>query len=112
MPHKTTLPDDECLTYCCAPAVAWLRDADQILLVDPARKQFWPIRGAEAAIWDFMILAYPYEKIVRFLSLLLGTSTGEAKKIFLAVLRDWQRRGVIQVVEENKRGESGNHDRL
>jgi hypothetical protein len=108
MTHKTTLPDNQWLTYGCAPAITWLRDADQILLIDAEREQFWSLRGVEAAIWDLMILAYPYEKTVHLLSLLLRNSTDEAEKVFLTTLDSWHYAGIIQVVEENKRGESSN----
>ncbi len=106
MADKTTLSGGEWLTYRCAPAITWLREANQILLVDVERGRFWFIHGLEAAIWDFLALAYPYEKIVRFLSLLLRTSTGEAEKTLLAALRGWQGLGIVQIVEEGKREQS------
>jgi hypothetical protein len=109
---KTTPSGDDWLTCRCAPSIAWLRDDGQTLLVDAEREQFWSIHGVEAAIWDFLALAHPYEKIVRFLSLLMTASTDEAERTFLAVLRDWQRTGIVQVVKEGERGQSGDQRRL
>ncbi len=99
MPHS-----DDRLIYHCAPAITWLRDADQTLLVDAERGRLWAIRGVEAAIWDFLTFAYPYEKIVHFLSLLMRASIDEAERTFLAALRGWHRRGIVQVVKESERG--------
>ena len=112
MTDKMTPSAGEELTYRCAPAIAWLRDADQILLVDGQRGLSWFIRGVEAAIWDWLCLAYPYPRIVRFVSLLLRTSTEEAERRLLATLRGWREAGILYVVEGSERGESGHQRRL
>lgn len=109
---KTTPHGDGRLIYRCAPAITWLRDADRTLLVDAERGQSWPIHGVEAAIWDFLTLAYPYEKIVHFLSLLMTASSAEAERTLLAALRGWQRTGIVQIVKEGERGQSGDQRRL
>ncbi len=104
MLDKATHPSDEWLAYRCTPAITWVKDANQILLVDAEREQFWFIQGVEAAIWDFLALAYPYEKIVHFLSLMQDTSTDEAEKTLRASLFGWQKAGIVQLVGESKRG--------
>jgi hypothetical protein len=92
----------------CAPTINWLRDTDQVFLLDTESGQYWSIRGIEMAMWDFMTLAYPYEKIVRFLSLFLETSPAEAEKVFITTLCNWQEVGIIQITGEQKRDQSGN----
>jgi hypothetical protein len=109
---ETTLPRDKWPMYRCAPAIAWLRDADQTLLVDAERGQFWSIRGVEAAIWDLLTLNYPYEKIVPFLSLLMRVRTDEAEGMFLAVLRGWQEAGVVQIRGEGRSDQPGDQRRM
>lgn len=109
---NVTRPGGEWLAYRCAPAITWVKDTDQILLVDAEREQFWLIQGVEAAIWDFLALAYPYEKIVRFLSLIQSISTDEAEETLQLALCSWQRAGIVQLEEESKRGQSGHQCRL
>jgi len=101
---KATHPSDEWLAYRCTPAITWVKDADQILLIDAEREQFWFIQGVEAVIWDFLALAYPYEKIVHFLSLMHSTSTDEAEETLHLALCGWRRAGIVQLVGESKRG--------
>jgi hypothetical protein len=104
---KIASPDDAGLVYDCASDITWVRDADRILLVDAKKEQFWSLQGVEAAMWDWLTLAYPYEKIVRFLSLLSRVPAGEAERKFLTTLRGWQELGIVQAVEEKNRGEPG-----
>ncbi len=103
----TTPPAGTWLAYRCAPAIAWLRDAGQILLIDVDTGQSWRIRGVEAAIWDFLTLAYPYARIVRFVSLLLRTPIDEAERTLLATLHGWQSAGIVQTIRKDDCGEPG-----
>jgi hypothetical protein len=103
----TPLPGDEGPVYQCAPGITWLRDADHMLLVEEERGQSWLMRGTQAAVWDFLTLAYPYQKIVRFLSLLLRVPIEEAEVTLLCLLCDWQAAGILQLTEQGKRGQSG-----
>jgi hypothetical protein len=85
----------------------WLRDARQVLLVDPAQERAWALEGVEAAIWDWLTLDYADDQIVVFLSLLLKTSAARAARRLRDVLRAWQAAGILQVVEEDQRDQSG-----
>jgi hypothetical protein len=95
------------LVYRCAPGITWLRDADQILLVDADRGLFWSLGGVAATTWDFLTLGYRCERIVRFLSLILGASKDEAERTLVAVLRDWQDEGIVQAMGDDERGQPG-----
>jgi hypothetical protein len=95
------------LTWRCAPDITWVRDAGQILVVDSQRGLSWSLQGAEAATWDWLTLAYPYDKIVRFLSLLWGASTDDARRMLVTTLRGWQDKGIVQVMGDGGLGEPG-----
>lgn len=84
--------------YRCAEGVTWVRDAAQIFVVDATGELSCSLHGAAAAVWDFLALGYPYEKIVHFLSLLLGLAADEARAELISMLCGWQDAGIVQVV--------------
>jgi hypothetical protein len=94
------------LIYRPGPNVTWLRDANHILVIDGERGETWSLSGREAALWDWLNLGYPYQKILEFLSLLMRASPHEAEKTLLTLLRDWQSEGIIHSVEEGLDGQS------
>lgn len=100
------------LVYRCAPDITWVRDAGQTLLVDAGRGQSWSLRGAAAAMWDFVALGYQHDKIVCFLSLMLKVSRDEAKRTLVTTLRGWQVEGIVQMIGDSKCGQSGDQRRL
>jgi len=113
MTNEMTSPNGPAaICYRCAPAVTWVRDADQTLLVDAEGGGHWSLRGAEAAVWDWLVLAYPYERIVRFLSLLLRVPAGQVGKVLCSTLLAWQDAGIVQAVGESYRGKPGDQRRL
>ena len=71
---------DSASTYRCVSDIVWVKDAEQTILIEQAGKRSWMIRREESAIWDWLTLNHPSEKIVHFLSVLSGTSTEEARK--------------------------------
>ncbi len=91
-------------TYRCVPTIVWVKDAEQTILIEEAGKHSWILRGEEAAIWDWLTLSHPSERIVRFLSVLSGTSTGEAREALLAILQGWEKAEILQAVEGDSRG--------
>jgi hypothetical protein len=95
---------DAAVVYCCAPTVAWIRDADRMILVEEAKGRCWHLQGVEAVIWDLLTLHYPWDGIVDFLAVLLGASVQEASKTLLAALRDWKEAGIVCTGEETRRG--------
>jgi hypothetical protein len=94
--------------YFCAPTMTWVQDANQTFLVDADGGRFWSLRGVEAAIWDLLSLGYGYEKVARFLSLMLRVSEDEAESALSATLRRWQDEGIVQVMRDSGHGQPGN----
>ena len=91
-------------TYRCVPTIVWVKDAEQTILVEEEARRSWILRGEEAAIWDWLTLNQSAERIVRFLSVLSGTSVEEARKALATILQGWEKAGVVQIVEGYRRG--------
>lgn len=96
------------LTYRCSPAIVWVRDAGQILLVDREAEQSWSLHDAEAVIWDLLMVGYSHEKMIQMLSLTLSLSTDQADHTLSSVLRNWRDAGIVQVSGDSQNGEPGN----
>jgi hypothetical protein len=96
------------LIYRCSPAIVWVRDAGQILLVDREAEQSWSLHDAEAVIWDLLTVGYSYAKIVQMLSLTLSLSVEQANHTLSNVLRNWRDAGIVQVSGDAQNGEPGN----
>jgi hypothetical protein len=107
MGEKTFLTSNSILTYQCAPSIIWATELDQILLVDKERGLSWFIQGVEATIWDLLVAAYPYERIVYFLALLLDVPAEEAEKVLSAAIQSWHDRGILEISGRNVDGKSG-----
>jgi hypothetical protein len=82
--------------FCCAPEVAWVRDADRVLVLEPATGRSWSLRGIEAALWDWLAIGYPYAKLVHLMSLALDSPRGAAEEQALELLHRWHDEGILQ----------------
>lgn len=89
------MTDTGFLAYCCSPAIAWVKDTGQTLLVQEEERRWWSLYGTEAVIWDLCVLAYPFHKIVHFLSILLGFTVPEAEEILGTILHEWAEKGIL-----------------
>jgi len=98
---------DEVLIYHCAPSIIWTRELDHTRLIDSQRGASWTIQGVEATVWDLLLLAYPYQRVIAFLSSLLVVPAEEAKEVLLAILEKWQGEGIVETSGETRDGESG-----
>lgn len=104
----TSMTRTETFNFRCTPNITWVKDTDQILLIDTDNGQSRSLCGTEAAVWSFLTLGYRYEKIGHFLSFMLKISEDEARKALIAMLREWQDEGIVQVRGDDRRGEPGN----
>jgi hypothetical protein len=101
MSRQASAPTDVGSTYRCAPHVVWTRDVDRVLLVDSEGERAWELDGLEAAIWDWLAMGYPYDKVVDFVSLVLACSQDEAGKTLEAALDAWRQAGLVERVGED-----------
>jgi len=87
------------VVFSCPEAVRWVEDADRVLVVDDRSGETHTLRGAEAAVWGWLTLAYPYPKLVRLLAALLVLSSADAEQRLVAILQDWRAAGLLQMLE-------------
>ena len=92
------------LLYRCSPSVAWVKDAEQTLVVDRENQRSWALRDTEAVMWDLLTVGYSYRKLVSMLSLLLALSLEEAERTVADVLRKWRDAGIVYVSQEANGG--------
>lgn len=107
MGEKTFLTSKSILTYQCVPSIIWATEWDKTLVIDRERSLSWSIQGVEAAVWDLLVAAYPYERIVYFLALLLDVPAEEAEKVLSAAIQSWHDRGILEISGRTVDGESG-----
>jgi hypothetical protein len=98
------MTEEGVLAYCCAPGVVWVKDAGQTILAEQEGERGWILRGVEAATWDLLTLGYPFEKTVRFLSVLLEVPMQEARNTLRATLQEWEGAGIVCATGSNGRG--------
>ncbi len=77
-------------------AVRWVKDADQILVVDEHSGNVHRLFGLEAAVWSWLTLGYPYPRLVRLTAALLSLAPAEAEPHLARCLTDWQVAGLLE----------------
>jgi len=87
--------EPQCDVLSCAPDILWVRDADQVLAIDPETDQAWSLRGIEAALWDWLVMGYPYARLVHLVSLALGVPQDVAEQETLGHLSRWESQGLL-----------------
>ncbi len=87
------------IIFACPESIRWLEDADRVIVVDEREGETHILRGAEAAVWGWLALAYSYPKLVRLLAALLGLPTADAERRLAAILQGWRAAGLLQMLE-------------
>lgn len=75
----------------------WVKDRDQILVVDEQDQQVHPLHSVEAAVWSWLALSYPYPKIVELLAAMLQISSLETEQRLGVIFQNWQKTGILTV---------------
>jgi hypothetical protein len=96
--------DHQGAAYRCAPAIVWVKDSGQTILVESENERCWIIRGVEAMVWDLLTLKYPFEGIVHFLSVMLETPVDEATGALWAILQGWEDAGILLPIRGDGHG--------
>jgi hypothetical protein len=82
--------------YRCAPAIVWVKDLGQTILLERESGRRWVIHGTEAMVWDLLTMGYAFERIVRFLAVMLEIPVDSAQGTLLAILHGWGELGIVQ----------------
>jgi hypothetical protein len=88
--------DGQGVVLTCPAPVWWVKDADQILVVDEQKGTLVILRGLEAVIWDWLTLMYSYPRLVNLLAALRVVPADEAERQLIDVLSAWQSIGLLQ----------------
>lgn len=83
------------LTFCCNEAVVWVKDAEQILVVDTQSQRHRALRDREAVIWELLAVGYPHEKLVQMLSLVFSLVPAEAERVLAEAVHRWCEEGLV-----------------
>ena len=92
------------LAYDCAPNVTWVKDANQVIVVQGRGARCWSLQGVEAVIWDLLTLSYGFARMVDFLAVLSEGSRENAATTLLTTMRRWEEEGIVTA---NGRGQDG-----
>jgi hypothetical protein len=84
----------------CPESVRWVNDAGQILVIDERRGVTHTLRGVEAAVWDWLTLAYPYPALVEMLAALLTLPSDQSAERLGDILAAWQTAGLLEPKEK------------
>ena len=77
-------------TFLCSPdAVDWVKDLDQVLIIDRRRRVSYLLRDEEAVVWGWLASAYSYSKIVRMLESLIAVSSSQAEDHLRGFIQKW-----------------------
>ena len=83
--------------------ILWVKDQDKIIVIDKQQKRTLYLQDLEAALWSWLTLAYPYQKLIYLLQASLDTTTQEAEKQLISFLQKWHSAGIL-VLEGGKHG--------
>jgi hypothetical protein len=83
------------VVYRCSPSVVWVKDAEQILVVDGETQRSWALRDAGAVTWELLVVGYPYRRLVAMLSLILSLPAQEAERMLVDILQQWHDGGIV-----------------
>lgn len=78
-------------------SVFWVKDRGQILVLDEQRQEMLVLRGVEAAVWGWLVLDHPYEKMVRSLTVMLGASAEEAEQCLSTIIQKLISAGFLDI---------------
>jgi hypothetical protein len=98
------LTSNEPLAYDCAPAITWVKDASQTIVVEGQGKRWWTLHGVDAVIWDLLTLNYDFARMVDFLAKLSEGSRERAAMTLLATVRYWEKEGIVAASGEGSDG--------
>ena len=90
--------------YRVSDNIRWVQDANQVIVVDDHRRCFVILRAAEATIWGWLTLNYPYARLLAAVGALWTLSQAEADQRLRALLQRWSESGLLAVKARNING--------
>jgi hypothetical protein len=78
----------------------WVKDRDQILIVDEEDQEIYTLQNVEAALWVWLTLGYSYPKIVELSAKMVGLPSMEMEQRLRVIFLRWQVVGILAVPSE------------
>ena len=79
-----------------AAGVCWANDAAQTVVVHAPRQAVYYLTGEEMAVWDWLALGYPPQRVARLLAVLRACPLPEAQACLAEMLRTWLASGLLE----------------
>lgn len=87
--------DVQSVTLICASSLHWVQDKDRVLIVAEPARAATTLYGAEAALWGWLMLGYPYLQVVELFSALLGLPPDRGEQTLASILENWCEQGLL-----------------
>ena len=84
------------VVFAGSEVIQWVQDAGHVIVVDERRGEVHVLSGAEATVWGWLTLTYPYPKLIRLLAALLRLPLDEAEQRLVAILQNWRAAGLLE----------------
>jgi hypothetical protein len=88
----------------CRPCVRWVKDSNQILIVDEQVNTPTVLRGVEAAVWDWLMLGYNLPDVTELLAVLCNESQSLAETRLCGLLQGWLKSGLLNRQDNKEHG--------
>ena len=96
--------DSSLLGLTCPPCVRWVKDSNQILIVDERVNTPTVLRDVEAAVWDWLMLGYNIPDVTELLAVLCNESPSLAETRLSGLLQGWLKSGLINWQDNKEHG--------
>jgi len=85
------------VTLECPEHLRWVQDATCVWVFDARSGAAHCLSGTDAAVWGWMTMAYPYDRLVELTGLLLNLPPAEAEQHLAALLQAWIAAGLLEI---------------
>ena len=75
----------------------WVRDREQILVLDEQRREIHILQGAEAVVWLWLTQVYSYPRILGLLTTMLDLPFDQTEELLRAIFQNWRRTSLLDI---------------
>ncbi len=74
----------------------WVRNHDQVLILNSLLDKKWILSGMEADIWDWLVQDIPFFKMVTMMTLLCGIDEDHALAMISRIMTKWKNANMVE----------------
>lgn len=90
-------PDKAAIVLRSPQGVTWVKDYNQVIVIDNLRQEQHLLRDVEALVWGWLVSGYSHARTIRLLENLLALSPAEAEKNLHSMLDAWRQAGILEL---------------